>query len=225
MVTGFGSTALAENDPGATVVVVDDDPLIRGAMDMLFRSVGYRTIVYGSARDVLDQGLPAGRRCLVVDIRMPEIGGLEFQTRLAERGVHVPIIFMTGHGDISMSVRAMKAGAVDFLPKPFHEQDMLDAVGSALERDRERATDDVARKSIQARFDKLTMREQQVMILVTSGLMNKQIAGELGISIITVKLHRGTMMTKMDAKTFADLVKSAEAIKLSRADMPAIATS
>ena len=202
-----------ETSNSAVVHVVDDDAALRGALESLFDSVGLDTRTYGAARDFLDASLEDKPGCIVIDIRLPDMSGLEFQAQLTQAGVRLPVIMMTGYGDIPMTVRAMKRGAVDFLPKPFRDQDMLDAVMVAIERDRQRRTadDDVSR--IQQRFQTLTPREQQVMMLVTTGKMNKQVAGDLGISEITVKLHRGAAMRKMGARTLADLVRMAEAVK------------
>lgn len=194
------------------VVMIDDDPLVRGSMDSLFRSVGLETRSHAAAAEVLATGLPDRVCCLVVDIRMPQIGGLEFQSRLAEQGVMVPIIFVTGHGDIPMTVQAMKAGAVDFLSKPFRDQDMLDAVSAAHDRDRRRRRADERNADHQRRYASLTPRERQVMAGVTRGLLNKQVAGELGITEITVKLHRASLMKKMGVRTLPDLVRVAEAL-------------
>src|SRR6266436_253606 len=197
----------------AVVHVVDDDAALRGALESLFDSVGLDTLTYGAARDFLDASLADKPGCIVIDIRLPDMSGLEFQAQLTQMGVRLPVIMMTGYGDIPMSVRAMKRGAVDFLPKPFRDQDMLDAVMAAIERDRQRRTadDDVSR--VRQRFETLTAREQQVMMLVTTGKMNKQVAGDLGITEITVKLHRGAAMRKMGARTLADLVRMADAVK------------
>ncbi len=194
------------------VLVVDDDAKVRRAVDGLLRSVGHATALYDSAQELLDTPLPARVGCIVMDVRIPRMSGLEFQARLAERGEHPPIIFITGYGDIPMSVRAMKAGAVDFLVKPFRDQDMLDAVDSALARnsERRRAQDSVA--AAKALHATLTPREQQVMALVTQGLMNKQVAGKLGLSEITVKLHRASLMRKLEVRTLADLVRLAQVI-------------
>jgi FixJ family two-component response regulator len=197
----------------AVVHVVDDDPSLRGALESLFDSVGLETRTYGAARDFLDAGLADELGCIVIDIRLPDKSGLEFQTQLTQLGVRLPVIMMTGYGDIPMTVRAMKRGAVDFLPKPFRDQDMLDAVMSAIERDRQRRTADEGASRMRQRFETLTPREQQVMMLVTTGKMNKQVAGDLGISEITVKLHRGAAMRKMGARTLADLVRMAEVVK------------
>jgi FixJ family two-component response regulator len=202
-----------ETNNRALVHVVDDDASLRGALESLFESVGLATRGYGAARDFLNAGLADQPGCLVIDIRLPDMSGLEFQAQLSEMGVRLPVVMMTGYGDIPMTVRAMKRGAVDFLPKPFRDQDMLDAVMRAIERDRQRRTvdDDVSR--MRQRFGTLSAREQQVMMLVTTGKMNKQVAGDLGISEITVKIHRGAAMHKMGARTLADLVRMAEMVK------------
>lgn len=201
-------------DAQPVVLIVDDDPLVRGALDSLFRSVDYAVRNYGSAQELLDAALPDSPCCLVVDVRMPHIGGFECRERLAERGVDLPVIFLTGHGDIPMSVKAMKAGAVDFLPKPFREQDLLDAVSTALERDRQRLGTEDRIQLVRARFGTLSPREREVMALVTAGKMNKQVAGDLGLSEITVKIHRGSAMRKMGVRTLADLVKLSEELRL-----------
>jgi FixJ family two-component response regulator len=200
----------------AVVHVVDDDASVRGALEGLFDSVGLDTQTYAAARDFLAKRLADKPGCVVIDIRLPDMNGLEFQARLTQMGVRLPVVMMTGYGDIPMSVRAMKRGAVDFLAKPFRDQDMLDAVMAAIERDRQRrkADDDVSQ--MQQRFETLSPREQQVMLLVTAGKMNKQVAGDLGISEITVKIHRGAAMRKMSARTLADLVRMAEVVKPKR---------
>jgi FixJ family two-component response regulator len=204
----------AEAEP--IVFVVDDDDSLRKALGNLFRSVGLRAEMFGSAPELLQSKLPDVPSCLVLDIRLPGVSGLDFQAQLARTNIHIPIIFMTGHGDIPMTVRAMKTGAVDFLTKPFRDQDMLDAVAVAIERDRKRRNDEKAISDLRARFDELTPREQEVMGLVAAGLMNKQIAAEIGLAEITVKIHRGHIMRKMAARSLADLVRMAEALGVRR---------
>jgi FixJ family two-component response regulator len=196
----------------ATVHVIDDDVSPREALSLLFPSIGLDVRTYASVREFLDAGAHDGPGCIVLDVRLPGISGLDFQSQRDGFGVHLPIILMTGHGDVPMSVRAMKAGAVDFLPKPFREQDMIDAVMAALECDRERRAAELAAAGIRARHAGLSPREKQVMALVTSGKMNKQVAFELGLSEITVKSYRGAVMQKMGARTFADLVRLAGAL-------------
>jgi FixJ family two-component response regulator len=202
--------------PGAesTVYIVDDDASLRDAIGRLLRSVGLQVQLFGSAAELLQSKLAETVSCLVLDVRLPGVGGLEFQTDLAKANIHVPIIFMTGHGDIPMSVRAMKAGAIDFLTKPFRDQDLLDAVTKALERDRKRRENDAAISDLRARFELLTPREREVMGLVTAGLMNKQIAAETELAEITVKIHRGHVMKKMAARSLADLVRMAESLEI-----------
>ena len=214
------SGRMASDNDSATqgqsiVLVVDDDSMMRDAMRMLFRSVGHRVETFASARDVLQSKLPDLASCLVLDVRMPGLSGFDLQAELVKANMRVPIVFITGHGDIPMSVRAMKAGAVDFLPKPFRDQDMLDAVATALERDRKRREEDKAASGLRRLYDSLRPREQQIMGLVCTGLMNKQIAAEAGISEITVKIHRGNVMRKMGAKSLAELVRMAEALGVS----------
>jgi FixJ family two-component response regulator len=197
----------------AVVHVVDDDTSIRAALESLFDSVGLGTQGYETAHDFLRRAAADTPGCIVIDVRLPDMNGLEFQTRLSDLGIRLPVVMITGFGDISMSVRAMKHGAVDFLSKPFRDQDMLDAVMTAIERDRRRRAIERDLLQIQQRFDTLSAREQQVMLLVTAGKMNKQVAGDLGISEITVKIHRGAAMRKMNARTLADLVRMSEAIR------------
>jgi FixJ family two-component response regulator len=201
------------------VVVVDDDAAVRVALDSLFRSIGLATQVFAAPADLLAAKLPDAPGCLVLDVRLPGISGLDFQDQLARHGTGLPIVFMTGHGDIPMTVRAMKAGAVDFLSKPFRDQDMLDAVMAAIARDRARRTETAALDDLRALHDSLTPREREVMGHVVTGLMNKQVAGLIGLSEITVKIHRGNVMRKMGVRTLADLVRQAEALGLSRPDV------
>ena len=182
----------------------------------MFRSVGLHVQVFGSAPEFLQSKLPDGPSCLVLDIRLPGLSGLDFQFELAKANIQIPIVFMTGHGDIPMTVRAMKAGAVEFLPKPFRDQDMLDAVQTGLERDRARRKSASDSSKLKASFDSLTPREQEIMGFVAEGLMNKQIAGEIGVSEITVKVHRGNVMRKMGAKSLAELVRMADALGVRR---------
>jgi FixJ family two-component response regulator len=197
------------------VHIVDDDASLRAALDSLFRSTGLQARQYESATAFMAAApAPAAAGCLVLDVRLPGMSGLDFQQKLEAMGVHLPVIVMTGHGDIPMTVRAMKAGAVDFLAKPFRDQEMLDAVSTALERDRVRRGETAKLSALQAAYATLSARERQVMALVTAGKMNKQVAGELHLSEITVKIHRGTMMRKMGAKTLASLVRMAEALDL-----------
>jgi FixJ family two-component response regulator len=195
------------------VHIVDDDALIRDALESLFESVGLNSQTYAAAGDFLAAGISDRPGCIVIDVRLPDMNGLEFQAQLSRTGVLLPVVMMTGYGDIPMSVRAMKRGAVDFLPKPFHDQDMLDAVMAAIERDRRRRITDGDAWQLQQRFATLTARERQVMLLVTAGKMNKQVAGDLGISEITVKIHRGAAMRKMGAQTLVDLVRMAGVVK------------
>jgi FixJ family two-component response regulator len=204
-------------EPQSTVFVVDDDASLREALKSLLRSVGLRVETFGSAVDFLKHKLPDTTACLLLDIRLPGVSGLDFQTELAKANIHIPIIFITGHGDIPMTVRAMKAGAVEFLTKPFREQDLLDAIQIALERDRARRTRDKSVHDVRSRFETLTPREQEVIGFVTTGLMNKQIAAELGVSEITIKVHRGSVMKKMNARSLADLVRMAEVLEIRHA--------
>lgn len=197
-----------------TVVVVDDDPSIRTALNDLFQSVGLQVRVFESAREFLANQRPDGPCCLVLDVRLPGKSGLDFQRELNDENVHLPIIFLTGHGDIPMSVRAMKAGAVEFLTKPFREQDLLDAVQVALDRDRATREDVKLLAALQRRFASLTPREQAVMGLIVAGRRNKQIAGEIGTSEVTVKVHRSNLMRKMEALSLADLIVMASKLGL-----------
>jgi len=199
----------------AMVFVVDDDPSMCKAVSNLLRSSGLQAETFSSAADFLQRKPHLGPACLVLDVRLQGVSGLDFQVELQRSGNALPIIFMTGHGDIPMSVKAMKAGAVDFLSKPFRDQDLLDAVNHAIERNRASLAEDKSSADLRARFATLTAREREIMGLAASGLMNKQIAGELGTSEITVKIHRGNAMKKMQARSFAELVKMAQALGLS----------
>jgi len=201
----------------AVVHIVDDDESLRRALERLFRSVGLEARTYGAVREFVDGWRSDSPGCIVLDVRLPGISGLEFQAQLADLGINLPVVLITGHGDIPMTVRAMKAGAVDFLSKPFRDQDMLDAVNTAIERDRHRRAAEGQAADVKDRFATLSPREQQVMLLATDGKMNKQIAGDLGLSEVTVKIHRGAAMRKMGARTLADLVRMADALKPSDA--------
>jgi FixJ family two-component response regulator len=192
------------------VFIVDDDESLRESLSSLLRSVGLRVQVFGSPLEFLNSDRPDVAGCLVLDVRLPGLSGLDFQNELAKANVQIPIIFITGHGDIPMSVRAMKAGAVEFLTKPIREQDLVDAVQVALQRDEIRRESEAEISGVRAKFDSLTPREREVLVLVTSGLMNKQIAADLGISEIMVKVHRGNVMRKMSAASLADLVVMAQ---------------
>jgi FixJ family two-component response regulator len=200
----------------AVVYVVDDDPSIRRALKLLFESVGLGAQTYAAACDFLMARVDDKPGCIVIDVRLPDMNGLEFQAQLTQMGIKLPVVMMTGYGDIPMSVHAMKRGAVDFLSKPFRDQDMLDAVMAAIERDRKLRVIHEDVSLIQRRFETLSPREKQVMLLVTTGKMNKQTAADLGISEATVKIHRGAAKRKMGARSVADLVRMAEALKPSR---------
>jgi FixJ family two-component response regulator len=198
----------------AVIHIIDDDESMRAALDGLLRSVGLAPAAHASASEFLAAKRPDVPGCLVLDVRMPGISGLEFQEKLSGLGIRLPVILMTGHGDIPMSVRGMKAGAVDFLTKPFRDQDMLDAVTTAIGRDRARRDAEATIIGLREKFITLSPREREVMHLVTAGKMNKQVAGDLSLSEITVKLHRGVVMRKMGARTLADLVRMAQALQL-----------
>ena len=206
----------AQPEPQPVVLVVDDDASMRDAMLRLFRSVGLHAEVFDSAAAFLQSKLADVPSCLVLDVRLPGLSGLDFQAELAKAHIEIPIVFMTGHGDIPMTVQAMKAGAIEFLPKPFRDQDMLDAVQLGLDRDRARRAGGMANSEVRAKFATLTLREQEVMALVTAGRMNKQIAGEMQLAEITVKVHRGSVMRKMGAKSLADLVRMADIVGIAR---------
>jgi FixJ family two-component response regulator len=208
--------AMKERTEKQIVLVVDDDPSVRKALTYLFESMELPVKAFTTASELLDTKLPDVPSCLVLDIRLPGGSGLEFQDVLSKAGIQIPIVFLTGHGDIPMSVKAMKAGAVDFLTKPFRDQDMLDAVTRALDQDRKRRAGEKTRSDLQQRFETLTPREQEVMALAASGLRNKQIAYQLHLEEITVKIHRGRAMKKMEARSIADLVSMAETLGIRR---------
>lgn len=198
----------------ATVVVIDDDPAIREALGSLLRSVGFDVKLLTSVSDFLKTGRPEGPTCLVLDVRLPGQSGLEFQRELSRGSIQLPIIFITGHGDIPMSVQAMKGGAIEFLTKPFRDQDLLDAVHLGLARDREWLETEAALANLRARFESLTPREREVMALVVTGRLNKQIAADLGVSEITVKVHRSQVMQKMHARSLPELARMADKLNL-----------
>jgi FixJ family two-component response regulator len=205
-------------EPGPTVFVVDDDSSLRRAIKRLVESVGVQVELFGSAHEFLQAKRPDAPSCLVLDIRLPGISGLEFQRELAYANILTPIIFITAHGDIPMTVRAMKAGAVEFLTKPFRDQDLLDAIQQALQRDNTRRVKEAEVVKLRERYESLTSREREVLPLVVSGLLNKQIAGEIGTSESTVKVHRSQLMRKMGAESLAELVRMAEKLRNSSTD-------
>ena len=198
------------------VFVVDDDASMRGAVSNLIRSVGFQVEAFTSAQEFLASTRPDTPCCLILDVRLPQVSGLDIQAELTKAEIHIPIIFVTGHGDVPMSVKAMKAGAVEFLTKPFRDQDLLDAVKVALERSRVSRTNEKAISELKTKFQTLTAREQQVMAWVTGGYLNKQIAAEIGVTEITVKVHRGNVMRKFGTKSLAELVKMADILGICR---------
>jgi FixJ family two-component response regulator len=200
----------------AAVFVVDDDASIRAALKSLLASIGLRVETFGSAPEFFASPLPDTPSCLVLDVRLPGLSGLDFQAELARRNIRVPIIFITGHADIPMTVRAMKAGAVEFLTKPFRDQDLLDAVQMGIERDHARREQEKPISTLRSRYESLTRREREVIALVSAGLMNKQIAAKIEVSEVTVKVHRGNVMRKMGARSLADLIRMADSLGIRR---------
>ena len=204
----------SNDDDDPIVLVIDDDPDVREGLEALLQSVNLQSKVFGATREFFRWKLPDKVSCLIVDVRLPGLSGLDFQTELAKVQIDIPIIFITGHGDIPMSVRAIRAGAVEFLTKPFRDQDILDAIRTALDRDRKRREHDQRSHTLRTRFGGLSSREKEVMALVATGLMNKQTAAEIGIAEVTVKVHRHNIMKKLAAKSLPDLVRMADVLGL-----------
>ena len=205
---------MSEDQP--VVFVIDDSPSVRDALDSLIRSVHLNVLSFGSTEEFLLYKRPDAPGCIVLDVRLPGLSGLDFHREMAKSNIDLPVIFITGHGDVPMSVRAIKAGAIEFLPKPFRDQDLLDAVKLGLEKDEARRKGQKASVAVRMLFESLTPREQEVIRLVTAGLMNKQVAAEMGVSEITVKVHRGNVMRKMGAQSLADLVRMADMLGIRR---------
>jgi RNA polymerase sigma factor (sigma-70 family) len=208
------------SEPESIVFVVDDDPSVRSAIERLIGTVGLQVQLFGSAQEFLASRLPNVPSCLVLDIRLPGISGLGLQRQLVEANVQIPIIFITSHGDVPMTVRAMKAGAVEFLTKPFHDQDLLDAIYLALEKDRGRRQQEAELTALRERFESLSPREREVVAMVVSGMLNKQIAAQIGTAENTVKIHRSRAMEKMQANSLADLVKMIQRLQVSPSKSP-----
>jgi FixJ family two-component response regulator len=204
------------NEPGAMVYIVDDDALFRRSTERLIRQGGLNVQAFASARDFLKSPRPEGPACLVLDVRMPGLNGMALQSEMAQLGIPIPIIFMTGYGDIPMSVRAMKAGAVEFLTKPFRSRDLLDAISAAIERDRSAIRKRTEIRELRERYERLTPREREVLVLVADGLLNKQVASKLSTTEATIKFHRAHIMQKMRAQSLADLIRTAEKLEVAR---------
>ena len=207
-------------DAAPTVLIIDDDPVFRDSVALLLRSLGLKTLSFASVSDFLKSHLPDGPTCMVLDVRLPDRSGLDFQRELVEANRQFPIIFITGHGDIPMSVQAMKRGAIEFLTKPFRDQDLLDAIQVGLARDRARRERENDLQALRQRFEALSPREQEVMIHVARGRRSKQIAGDIGIAEATVKVHRSNLMRKMNARSLPELTRMADILKLTPAKPP-----